>query len=421
MSAWLVGGSVWGQHNRSKEMHMRTHTRHTALAVLAALGMGSALLAQPPSDKPDHDGRKDGAQPDRSTMSDRPMQFVSGKKIHGLTVKNGEDKSIVSIDDMIIDQGSGRIQYLVLKSGSILGMGGKLVTVPYKSFGWSNVEKDATLNATTDQIKTWPEFDKKRWEEGPRTSDSYMRVIGKDYYQTTNAPWPAEMASDRQTTSYTGTIKSIRRHDIDGQEETIVVVASPGKPDRDIVMGPSWYFAGNNSVAFYRDAPIDVDVYQMDRNGHTTYLARTAKVNGKTVAIYDTKGNAYWTPPAMTDTSAYAVSPFILYSEVKGKHVDARGEKCGKVEDVIVDCVNGRAVFLSIDPDKNVLGIGDEDRLVPWTLTSRSSDGMIHIDASKTMITSASPTPKDLNSLNNDYKRIYSSYDTEPAWDRSRR
>ena len=41
----------------------------------------------------------------------------------------------------------------------------------------------------------------------------------------------------------------------------------------------------------------------------------------------------------------FAASPFVLYSEIKGKHVDCRGEKCGSSDDIVVECPSGRAAF----------------------------------------------------------------------------
>jgi sporulation protein YlmC with PRC-barrel domain len=356
-----------------------------------------------------------------STMTNGRQHFMAGKKFIGTNVKNSADETVGSIDDLIIDRGSGQVRYVVLKSGSVLGMGGKLVTVPYQSFGWDNADKDPVFNATKDEIKTWPEFDKKAWAEGANKEDSLIRRIGKDYFNTKNSPWPDEVR-DTDNQRIQGTVKNFtRRTGENGSEELFVVVTSPGQPDREVGLGPSWYMAGNNSIAFYRDSPIDINVIQVDRAGKPMTIARSASVNGKEMRFYDEKGRARWTGNTnmgdSTNRDMYSTSPFVLYSEVKGKAVDCRGEKCGKVDEVIVECVSGTAAFLSIDPDQNTLGIGDEDRLVPWTIVTRSNDDMVHLDASKSMIVGGSATPKDLKSLNDRAMsdRIYSGYGVTPS------
>lgn len=383
-----------------------------AIAMSAGMSLGAGAY-EPPKDMT---GMSD-------TAHNRGVVFVSGKKIHGMSVKNAEDKTLGTIDDMIIDRGSGMIRFLVLKSGSVMGLGGKLVTVPYGSFGWDAADKHVTLGATPEEIKGWAEFDKKRWMEGGK-ADSYIRTIGKDYYEMPNSPWPTEARGTASTVK--GTVKTISRSSVDGgREELVVVVSSPDRPDREIVLGPSWYMAGNNSISFYRGAPVEIEVFQSDRAGRPVAIARSTKVNGQELAFYDSTGRAYWTPTTVVaDRDVFSNAPFVLFTEIKGKPVDARGEKCGDVDDTIVDCMSGRTAFLCIDPDKNVLGIGDEDRLVPWTVMTRSLDGKVHLDASKAMITSAPTSPKDLKALGNEemYRKVYGVYDVPPySFDRNRR
>src|SRR5262249_30406668 len=154
-------------------------------------------------DPPD-DARKDARMGEGARTRD--ILFVSGKTAQGMSVKGAEHKTLGTIDDMIIDRGSGRIRFLVLKSGTVMGLGGKLVTVPYGSFARDYAGEHVTLAATPDEIKAWFEFDKKRWMEGARSADGYIRTIGKDYYDRTDSPWPAEV---RGTTSdIRGTVKN---------------------------------------------------------------------------------------------------------------------------------------------------------------------------------------------------------------------
>lgn len=399
----------------------------SVVVAIAGLSCGSALAAQPDRADPSRDRRMRDA--DTQTMSTRGTNFAAGTKMQGMSVKNTQGESLGSVDDMIIDRGSGSIRFLVLKSGTVLGLGGKLVTVPYGSFGWDHTDKHVTLNATPEEIKGWTEFDKKRWMQGVREDDSYIRIIGKDYYDSEHSPWPADTGAHRTISSVRGTIKSITRHTVDnGREELVVVVSSPDRPDREVILGPSWYMAGNNSIAFFREAPIEMEVFQTDRQGRQVMVARSAKINGKELGFYDAQGRAIWAPANPANGSAqrdaWSAAPFVLFSEIKGKPVDCRGESCGSVEDLIVECTSGRATFLSIDPDQAMLGIGDEDRLVPWTIMTRSLDGKVHLDASKSMISSAPTAPKDLKTLGDDglYRSIFGAYDVQPVtFERARR
>jgi len=375
---------------------------------MTGLALGLGAIGEPP----DKDQPRDKTVERTRREDTRRMNFVQGTKMTGLSVKNSEDKTLGSVDDMVIDRGTGRITYVVLKTGAVLGMGGKLVAVPYNTFGWDNAEKHAMLAATPEEIKTWPEFVKERWSEGPKGEKSLVCVLAKDYYDTSNSPWPTEAKSD--STEFKGTIKAITRRPMDSSREEIVVTVTPerGGQEQEVILGPSWYAFGNNTVTFYRESPIEVNVFHVTREGHPVMVARSAKIGGQEVVFYDSQGRAVWTPSASTG-QVCMVSPFVLYSDLKGRHVDCRGEKCGKVDNIVVECSSGRAAFLVIDPDKNVLGIADEDRLVPWNIMMTSTDGKVHLDASKSMISSGPTMPKDLKTLgmNADYKRIYAAYD----------
>lgn len=396
---------------------MFTRSSILVLCVGACCSLAAAQpgdRATPPTDAKGHPITPAGAG---------PLMFVSAHKAMGMSVKDNDDKTLGSIDDMIIDRGSGQVRYIVLKSGAVMGMGGKLVTVPYSSFGWHSADKDLALNATKDEIKSWPEFDKKAWADGARADDGYVRRIGKDYYDSHNSPWPMEAKADK-TSTVKGTVNTITRRNMDnGREELVVVVTTPEGTQREVSYGPSWYAVGNNAVAIYRGTPVDVDVFSVNRNGHAYEMARSTRINGKEYPLYDKQGRAMWSPTNVSaDADAWSAAPFVLASELKGKVVDARGQDCGKVKDTVLECSSGRIAFLVIDPDKAFLGIGDTNRLVPWTIMTRSLDGKVHIDADKTMITAAPAAPSDLHTLSGDYKTVYSSYQiTAPTYEPMRK
>lgn len=398
---------------------MRTQSFAGVVALSLITLAGQAIADDTNKQRSPDAGRPAGMRDDRRTAgaSTGTQMFVAGDKIVGMDVKNSADESVGSIDDLIIDRGSGRIRYVVLKSGAVLGMGGKLVTVPYRSLAWDNGDKDVIFNATKEEIEQWPEFDKKRWSEGAGKEDSLVRRIGRDYFDTQNTPWPAELR-DGDAQRVQGTVKNFTRRTGDHDaEELFVVVTSPGQPDREVGLGPSWYMAGNNSIAFFRDAPIDVNVVQVDRNGRPVTIARSVAINGKEMRFYDEKGRATWTGSGAADRPAYGASPLVLYTEVKGKPINCRADKCGEVDEVIVECVSGTAAFLSIDPDENALGIGDENRLVPWSIVSASNADSVYVDANKSMIVGGPATPDDIKSLNERgmRDRVYSGYNVAPA------
>ena len=77
-------------------------------------------------------------------------------KLVGATVKNAANDSIGKIDDLIVSR-SDKVLYAGVAVGGFLGIGSKLVAVPYNSL---EVGKDHLVmpNASKDQLKALPEF-----------------------------------------------------------------------------------------------------------------------------------------------------------------------------------------------------------------------------------------------------------------------
>jgi hypothetical protein len=77
-------------------------------------------------------------------------------KIIGANVINASNESIGKIDDVIISS-DGKAPYAVVSVGGFLGMGSRLIAVPYELLRM--VDNKVTLpGATKEQLKTLPEF-----------------------------------------------------------------------------------------------------------------------------------------------------------------------------------------------------------------------------------------------------------------------
>jgi sporulation protein YlmC with PRC-barrel domain len=78
-------------------------------------------------------------------------------KLTGSSVMNDQNEKIGTIDDFIIDR--ERVLFLVLQVGGFLGIGGRLVAVPYQSLLIDDTGSKIVLpHATKDEIKKLPEF-----------------------------------------------------------------------------------------------------------------------------------------------------------------------------------------------------------------------------------------------------------------------
>jgi hypothetical protein len=78
-------------------------------------------------------------------------------KLRGTPVVNSANEKIGDIDDLIV--GKDRVLFAILEVGGFLGIGSRLIAVPYTSLQISEEGKRIVLpGATKEQVKGLPEF-----------------------------------------------------------------------------------------------------------------------------------------------------------------------------------------------------------------------------------------------------------------------
>ena len=90
-------------------------------------------------------------------------------KLKGKNVETPSGDKLGDIDEVVIDPQNGRIAYVVLSVGGFLGIGDRLVAVPWEAIKIERKDnKDRlTLAATKDKLEKAPQFDKgeAKWNE----------------------------------------------------------------------------------------------------------------------------------------------------------------------------------------------------------------------------------------------------------------
>lgn len=79
-----------------------------------------------------------------------------GSRIIGASVVNDANDGIGKIDDILIST-DGKAPFAVLSVGGFLGMGNRLVVVPYSSLKFAD-DKIILANANKDELRALPEF-----------------------------------------------------------------------------------------------------------------------------------------------------------------------------------------------------------------------------------------------------------------------
>lgn len=129
-----------------------------------------------------------------------------------------------SIDDLILNANTGKIQFAVVSVGGILGIGEHHVAVPMSSLTWSKTESDPVflLRATEAELKALPEFDSDAAggvTGGLRNAEKAWDGIRANWRGTVDAS--GERTGAGVTTEKGGRYTDGQERDADGTERTV--------------------------------------------------------------------------------------------------------------------------------------------------------------------------------------------------------
>lgn len=406
--------------------------QHLTLVIVA--GLAASVWAQPDT-KPTTPPRQPTNTTPAATYTTRAGDYRSCQWLKGRNIINSANDTIGEVTDLLVERGSGTIEYAAVKTGTILGMGGRTIAVPFDSLGWDISKEKFTMAATEDQLKTYPKWSEEDWgglvaskmpadrprevkPNEPRNFDDYYYSNREAHPQTWD-PYGPKLDMTKPT-KIDGEVTSVDRTRLpEHGEQVVVTVKTTAGESKKVALGPSWYINGAK-VSPQRGDKISVDAVQAPGgvNGEPIMVASTVHLNNQDYKLRGSTGPAWSQRYYESGEHSYAEPyyRFVLLSKVRGAKLDCNGTDCGKVDDAIVDISGGRVAFLSIDPNENFLGIGDTKRLVPWTVATISLDGTVRLDATKDMILASPQTPSDLKTLNADM--IYKSYQVpQPTWE----
>lgn len=398
-------------------MLLRTSYQLSAVAILIACSGTIGLAAAPTVET--------GAPSIRADQA--ATEFRSARWIAERGVINSSGDKIAQVTDLIIERGTGRVDYLVLKTDTTFGLGGRAVLVPYADFRWDPAGKDRlVLASTAEQLKALPEYTPKSWAELKESSggseDELHRRLASDVAASSD-PYAGGLTSAKKM-HIEGKIRSVDRVQTStfGEQTQVTVEAADGST-KNVTLGPSW-FVNSSGAAPMRGDTVVIDALELPRDPDQLFAAVESRIGDRSLKLRDSNGAAAWTKGTVesdghTYSSSYSRS--VLASTIYGATVDCRGNECGKVADMIVESQTGTVAFLSIDPNQNFLGIGDTKRLVPWSVASSALSGTIRLDASKEMVLASPETPSNASTLNsgNHLERAYKAYDTKaPRYER---
>ncbi len=334
-------------------------------------------------------GQRDYNSPNASDMS--ILHFAESGTLIGSNLRDTTGNDVGSIDDFIVDRGSGRIAYAVITSGDFWGMGGKQFALPYNQLHYLAPNKAYSTEMTKEQVQRQTEFLPKDWNDLTKTS--WMDKLtdwgddGDDLHANRDEMMRERMAKGDKT-DINGRVTRIDRITENGEDMTVVWVTDESGKNQEVVLGPSWYVMGMDN-GIRRDNEIELNAVEYDGRWYAT----NASVDGRDLRLRDKEGKGYW---SAADQQA---KRYFLLSQLNGHQVEVAGSTAGEVQSTVVEVPSGYVAMIGLDPNENLFGMGDDISLIPFSAVHVGPKLDVSIEGSSEQIQRSLMMPENLDDL----------------------
>jgi sporulation protein YlmC with PRC-barrel domain len=273
----------------------------------------------------------------------------------GMNVQNVSDQKVGDVNNLGLDLKSGRIAYVILASGGVLGVGDKLYVMPPNAFTLGSDKKTLVTSIDKAKLEGAPVLNNQNWGQvsDTRFAARVYRHYGKQPY------W-----SGAQLTPT-------------GREEGAITPNSQGR------------LSGDRDDRISRDRNRDRD---RDDDGLRVRRGNTA-------------------------TTRAAAGQFANVEDARkliGMDVEnTRGANLGKLSDIVVDLESGRALYAVVD----VKGQGGTKAVAPASLVLGANDKSLRFNGDQNKLENAPDFKRDSDLASAEYAaRVYGHYGQQHNW-----
>lgn len=107
------------------------------------------------------------------------IRALSAGTLKGDSVKNIEGKDIGKVEEIMIELDTGRVAYVVLSTGGLLGLGDKFFALPWSMIAVDLENQEVVADIDKETIDNAPGFDKDEWPDP--TDLAWLNEV-YDYY-----------------------------------------------------------------------------------------------------------------------------------------------------------------------------------------------------------------------------------------------
>ena len=119
--------------------------------------------------------------------ANRPVERLTATSIIGDSLENTKGAVFGKISDLMINLDTGKIEYAVIESGGLLGVGKKMFAIPFNQMQINEDRELFVIDRDKDYIKESPGFDPDHW---PGTNDHNYLDNVNSYYKPPVTPFP---------------------------------------------------------------------------------------------------------------------------------------------------------------------------------------------------------------------------------------
>lgn len=104
---------------------------------------------------------------------------MAASTLDGDKILSTDGKEVGKVKEIMLDVQAGRIAYVVMSCGGFLGIGDKLLAIPWNALTLDTTRKCFLLSLSSERIKNAPGFDKQHW---PSMADATWATSVHQYY-----------------------------------------------------------------------------------------------------------------------------------------------------------------------------------------------------------------------------------------------
>jgi sporulation protein YlmC with PRC-barrel domain len=276
----------------------------------------------------------------------------------GINVQNVSDQKVGDISNLGLDLRAGRVAYVILGSGGVLGVGDKLYVMPPNAFTLGSDNKSLVTGIDKERLEGAPMLNNQNW--GQISDAQFATRVYKHYDK--QPYW-----SGAQLTPT-------------GREDAV----TPNSQGR---------ISGDRNERISRERNRDRD-RDRDRDDDGLRIRR---------------GNA-----AATQAAAGAFANVEDARQLIGMNIEnARGANLGKLSDIVVDLESGRALYGVVD----LKGQGAMKAVAPANLVLRANDKVIRFNGEQNKLENAPAFNRNSDLASSEYAaRVYNHFGQQPSW-----